>query len=165
MTAAGQEEPVYVLIADDNRPLAKGLAILLGLAGIEVETVHDGTEVLAAARARQPDALLLDIGLPGMNGIQVAEQMRSDQRFEQTLIIAVSAYSTDMLPGRSRQACFDHHLVKPVDFETILSLLAPLRHREEPQWGRLAPPVAAEIARAAGGSAPKGARDPGGLPR
>ena len=97
------------------------------LAGCDVETVHDGREVLKTALARRPDVLLLDIGLPGMDGFQVAEQIRSDPESRGLLIIAISGYNKDMFQGRSYRAGFDHHLVKPVDFQTVLSLIAPLR--------------------------------------
>ncbi len=119
---------LFILIADDNRDLAWTLALLLRLAGFDVETVHDGREVLRAVRARRPDFLLLDIGLPGMDGFQVAEQIRGDPAFKNVFIIAISGYSPDMFPGRSTRAGFDHHLVKPVDFQTLISLLARL-HR------------------------------------
>jgi CheY-like chemotaxis protein len=116
----------FILIADDNRDLAWGSATLLKLAGFDVETVHDGKDALRAARARRPDAILLDIGLPGLDGFQVAEQMRSDPLLKNVFIIAISGYDPDMFQGRSRQAGFDHHLVKPVDFQTITSLLSRL---------------------------------------
>jgi Response regulator receiver domain len=68
---------LFIFIADDNRDLAWSLSVLFRLAGFDVETVHDGHEVLRAVRARRPDAVLLDIGLPGMNGFQVAERRLS----------------------------------------------------------------------------------------
>ena len=115
----------FVLIADDHRDLAKTLAVLLKLAGFDAETVHDGRDALKAARAHRPDALLLDISLPGMDGVRVTEQMRSDPLLTNVLIIATSAYDPDMFRGHARRAGFDHRLVKPVAFPTILSLLAP----------------------------------------
>jgi two-component system CheB/CheR fusion protein len=119
---------LFILIADDNRDLAWTLALLSRLAGFDVETVHDGREVLRAVRARRPDFLLLDIGLPGMDGFQVAEQIKGEPACKKIIIIAISAYAPDMFPGRSMRAGFDHHLVKPVDFQTLISLLARL-HR------------------------------------
>jgi CheY-like chemotaxis protein len=117
---------LFILIADDNEDLAKSLSILLNLVGFDVETVHDGRDALRAALAHPPDAVLLDIGLPGMDGLQVAEQMRSDPRLKDILIIAISGYGPEMFEGRSQRAGFDHHLVKPVAFSTITSLLARL---------------------------------------
>jgi CheY-like chemotaxis protein len=113
----------FVLIADDHRDLAKTLALLLKLAGFDAEIVHDGRDALTAARAHRPDVLLLDISLPGLDGVGVTEQMRSDPRLSNVLIIATSAYEPDMFRGRSRRARFDHRLVKPVAFPTILALL------------------------------------------
>ena len=113
-----------ILIADDHRELAKTLAVLLNLAGFDAEIVHDGRDALKAARAHPPDALLLDISLPGMDGVRVTEQMRNDPLLSNVLIIATSAYDPHMFRGRSRRASFDYRLVKPVAFPTILSLLA-----------------------------------------
>lgn len=112
-----------VLIADDNRDLATGLSLLLKLFGFDVETVHDGHDALRAARARRPHVVLLDIGLPGLDGFQVAEQMRADAGLKTVLIIAISGHSPDMFPERSRRAGFDHHLVKPVSIKTLLPLM------------------------------------------
>lgn len=119
---------LFVLIADDNHDLATGLSILLAHDGFDVEAVHDGREVLKAALERTPDAFLLDIGLPGLNGFEIAAQVRSDPRFKESLLIAISAYDEDLFEDGSPSADFDHHLAKPFDSETILSLLAPLRH-------------------------------------
>jgi DNA-binding response OmpR family regulator len=113
----------HILIVEDNRDLAKGMSILLKYAGFEVETVHDGWEALRVSRARPPDAVLLDIGLPGLDGFQVSEAMRKEPDLKTVLIVAVSAYDQAAFPGRSKQAGFDHQLVKPVSFQTISSLL------------------------------------------
>jgi DNA-binding response OmpR family regulator len=67
-----------ILIADDNRDLAISLSILLKLVGFEVDIVHNGRDAVAAAKIRRPDVLLLDIGLPGLDGYQVARQFRID---------------------------------------------------------------------------------------
>jgi two-component system, chemotaxis family, CheB/CheR fusion protein len=117
----------FILIADDNQDLAKGLSILLKLSGFDVETVHDGTAALKAALAHRPDVLLLDIGLPGMDGFQVAEHIRSDPFIKDILIIAISGYNKDIFQGRSQRAGFDHHLVKPADPQALLSLIGQLR--------------------------------------
>jgi CheY-like chemotaxis protein len=113
-----------ILIADDNEDLAISLSILLKLLGFEVATVHNGPDALTVARIRRPDVLLLDIGLPGLNGYQVARQFRSDESLKKVLIIAISGYSPDMYPGRFQQEHFDHYLVKPVDFRALIPLIS-----------------------------------------
>jgi CheY-like chemotaxis protein len=113
----------YVLIADDNRDLAKGLSLLLKPAGFAVEIVHDGNDALRSARTRRPDIVILDIGLPGLDGFQVAEQMRRDEGLKNILLIAISGYGLDTFPERSRQADFDHRFVKPVGIEDLLPLM------------------------------------------
>lgn len=113
----------HILIVEDNRDLAKGMSILLKHAGFEVEIVHDGWDALRVSKARPPDAVLLDIGLPGLDGFQVSEAMRKHPDLKTVLIVAVSGYDQAMFPGRSQQAGIDHQLVKPVSFQTISSLL------------------------------------------
>ena len=92
----------FILIAEDNRDLAMSLSILLKLVGFEVETVHDGRDAVTVARTRKPDVLLLDIGLPGMDGYQVAAAFRSDAKLKDTFIIANSGYSPGMFSGTLR---------------------------------------------------------------
>ena len=89
----------FILIADDNRDLAISLSILLKLFGFEVDTVHNGRDAVTAANNRRPDVLLLDIGLPGLDGYQVARHFRSDGRLKDVFIIAISGYSPDMFSG------------------------------------------------------------------
>lgn len=117
---------LFILIADDNRDLARSLSILLKLVGCDVEVVHNGRDAVIVARLRKPDVLLLDIGLPILNGYQVAAEFRSDAKLKDVLIIAVSAYSPDMRPGRFQQNDFDHYLVKPVDFKTLVPLISKI---------------------------------------
>ena len=113
----------YILIVDDNRDLAKSVCILLKFSGFEVEAVHDGLEAIKAADIRRPEIVILDIGLPGLDGFQVAERMRDVPGLKDVLIIAMSAYDPDMFPRRSRGSCVDHYLVKPVRFENLISLI------------------------------------------
>jgi DNA-binding response OmpR family regulator len=113
----------FILIVDDDRDLAIILCMLLNLVGFDVVVAYNGYEALAIARTGKPDVLILDIGLPGLDGQEFARQFRSDDRLKTVLIIAHSAYSPDTAPGRSHEGIFDHHLVKPVDFETLLPLL------------------------------------------
>lgn len=112
-----------ILIADDNRDLAVSLSILLKLVGFETDTVYNGRDALAIAKNRRPDVLLLDIGLPGLNGYQVARQFRSDDKLKDVFIIAISGYSPDMFSSRSAQWDFDHYFTKPVEFKALLPFL------------------------------------------
>jgi signal transduction histidine kinase len=112
-----------ILVVDDNVDTARGMERLLKLLGNEAMAVHDGQAVVEAARTFRPDFVLLDIGLPGMDGYQVAATLRGDEIHKDAVIIAVSGYGQDEDRRRSRAAGFHHHLVKPVDFDTLLSLL------------------------------------------
>jgi CheY-like chemotaxis protein len=117
----------FILIADDNRDLAISLSILLKLVGFDVETVHNGRDAVTAAKNRRPDVLLLDIGLPDLDGYRVARLFRSDEQLKGVFIIAISGYSPDMFLERSTPGDFDHYFTKPVDFKTLLPLLGKTR--------------------------------------
>ena len=105
------------------------LARLLMRRGYEVHLAHDGPAALEAARVHPPAAVLLDIGLPGMDGYEVARRLRADLQpplRALRLVIALSGYGEDEDRRRSQKAGFDHHLVKPVDFEIVRTLLAKI---------------------------------------
>jgi PAS domain S-box-containing protein len=104
-----------VLVADDNVDAAESAALLLRLWGHEVRTVHDGLSVLQAVRDFGPEVILLDIGLPGMTGYEVAEQLRAQPEFESLVLAAMTGYGQDQDRRRSREAGFDLHLTKPLD--------------------------------------------------
>jgi PAS domain S-box-containing protein len=112
-----------ILVVDDNLDTAGALAGLLEMSGFEVRSAHDGREALDAARAHLPGAILLDIGLPGMDGYQVAEHLRREACLRDATIIAITGYGEEQAFRRSREAGFDHHLVKPVNYDTLLNLL------------------------------------------
>jgi CheY-like chemotaxis protein len=113
-----------ILIVEDNRALAKGMSIILKLEGYDVEVAHEGREALRVSRAHPPDIVLLDIGLPGMDGFQIAEEMRRDPDLKDVKIIAISGYDQEIFTGRADSAKFDHVLIKPIDFDNISALLA-----------------------------------------
>jgi CheY-like chemotaxis protein len=115
-----------ILIVDDNPDNAQGMARLLESSGHRVETAHDGPSAIDAARAHRPDVMLLDIGLPGMDGYEVAARIRSDECCKDTVIIGVSGYGQEEDRRRSREAGFNHHLVKPVDYDSLLALIGPM---------------------------------------
>jgi len=104
--------------------MAQSTAKLLTLSGHNVQTAYDGPSAIEAARAYRPDVILLDIGLPGMDGFDVAGQVRQQPELKNTVIIAISGYAENVDRTRSREAGFDHHLVKPIDFNTLMYLLA-----------------------------------------
>lgn len=116
-----------VLVIDDNPIIADTMGMLLEDIGHEFEAVHDGREALDAARNYRPDAILLDIGLPGMDGYEVCRALRQDHLFEHTTIIAQTGWGQDKDKELARDAGFDFHLTKPVplaDLQRILSGVA-----------------------------------------
>lgn len=115
-----------ILVVDDNADAAESLAELLELDGHEVFCAGDGREALDAARAHQPELILLDIGLPGKNGYEVAKELRAAPDLKQPVLVAISGYGQDGDRERSQEAGFQHHLVKPVDFVAIQALLESL---------------------------------------
>lgn len=125
--SASQSAGVRVLVVDDNVDSAESMALLLSLDGHDVRTAFDGPGALTVAGEFQPEAVLLDIGLPGMDGYEVARQMRGLPGLQKALMIAVTGYGQADDRARSKAAGFDHHLVKPVDPEILSALLATLR--------------------------------------
>jgi two-component system CheB/CheR fusion protein len=111
-----------VLIVDDNADAAAGLARLLRASGYAAVVAADGPAALAAAASDRPGCVLLDIGLPGMDGYDVARRLRDDAGLTDALIVAVSGYAPD--PNRATAAGINHHLVKPLDLDALLALLA-----------------------------------------
>lgn len=115
-----------ILVVDDNVDAAESMALLLQLGGHAVRTAHDGPSGVHAAQEFAPDAVLLDIGLPGMNGYEVAQQMRRDARLRDTILIAVTGYGSSEDRARALEAGFDHHLTKPVEPEALDALIRSL---------------------------------------
>lgn len=114
-----------ILVVDDNIDAARMLSLLLRALGPhEVLLAHDGPGALVAARQHQPDVVLLDIGLPGMSGYEVAEGLRQDERVSDSLLVAVTGYGTEADQRRARAAGFDLHLVKPVAVDVLQEVLA-----------------------------------------
>jgi PAS domain S-box-containing protein len=113
-----------ILVVEDNVDTAKGMTRLLELLGHEVWTAHNGNEALEIARERGPDFALLDIGLPAMDGYEVARRLRQEERCRQTVIVAISGYGQEDDLARGRGVGFDHHLVKPIDHDALLMILS-----------------------------------------
>ena len=128
-TAPDSKGRQRVLVVDDNVDAADSLALILRITGYEVLCTYDGPCALDAAQNLNPDVVVLDIGLPGMTGYEVARKLRQQSRFENTPIIAVTGYGQEYDRTKSRQAGFDHHLVKPVNPDDLRSCLAKGRTR------------------------------------
>jgi PAS domain S-box-containing protein len=115
-----------VLVVDDNEDAAVSLAALLRLSGHHARTVHEPFETLAVAEADRPDVILLDIGMPGLDGYQLARRIRSQPWGRDIVLVAVTGWGREEDRERSRDEGFDRHLVKPVDTETLTALLDSL---------------------------------------
>jgi CheY-like chemotaxis protein len=114
---------LHILVVDDNEDAADSLAMLLFMDGHEVRSAYAGASAVRIARNWCPDAVVQDIGMPGMSGYDVARALRQRPDTRKILLIAVSGSEER---ARSEDAGFDHHLVKPVDFDEIRDILARL---------------------------------------
>lgn len=112
-----------ILIVDDNVDSAKSLAEVLGLTGNETLVAHDGLAAVDAAEQHRPDVILLDIGLPKLNGYDVCQRIRASSWAANVLIIALTGWGQDEYRRKSAEAGFDGHLVKPVDLTELMKLL------------------------------------------
>ena len=115
-----------MLVVDDNEDSAEMLAKLLKRTGHDVRTAYSGPAALDVAAAHLPDAVLLDIGLPGINGYEVARRLRLLPHLKGVKIVAMTGYGQDTDRQLAREAGFDSHLTKPVDFVKVEELLTTL---------------------------------------
>jgi len=113
-----------VLIVDDNVDAAEMLAFALGDLGHDVQVAHDGAQAIETARAFKPDVAFVDLGLPVLDGLEVAARLRADPEFRDTRLVALTGFSQEEDRRRTRDAGFDFHLVKPVDLERLAELAA-----------------------------------------
>jgi signal transduction histidine kinase len=118
--------PRRILVVDDSKDAAESLAMLLSLSGHHVVVAHDGVEALAMAAAEHPEVILLDIGLPGMDGYEVCRRARQNGLTD-ALIVAMTGYGQERDRQRSMEAGFDTHTVKPVELDHLMELLASRR--------------------------------------
>ena len=121
--AAPQPPARRILVVDDNADAAQSLALLLQAMGNEVHTAPDGAAGLRAAEALQPELILLDIGMPGMNGYDACRAIRAEPWAGATTLVALSGWGQEEHKARARAAGFDHYLVKPVDLAALRQLL------------------------------------------
>ena len=123
--AAGVQPGTRVLVVDDSVDTVESTARLLKLHGHEVQTACDASEAIAAALRWHPEFVLLDLGLPNIDGYQVAARIRQEASCQGTVLIAVTGYGRPEDRQRSREAGITYHLLKPVDPGALLALLSP----------------------------------------
>ncbi len=116
-----------ILIVDDNRDAADSLAMVLRIRSNDVRTAYDGKEGVDTAEAFRPDVILFDIGMPTLNGYEACRRVREQSWGHSIVLIAVTGWGQDEDRRRSRDAGFDHHMVKPVDVPALINLLAQVR--------------------------------------
>ena len=120
---ADPEPRCKVLVADDNRDAADSLAMILGLSGYQVCVAHTGRQAIEMAMMQQPDAVILDIGMPDVNGYDVARHLRTEGWGRQLFLLAITGWGQSNDKERAKAAWFDQHLTKPVDVGQIEDLL------------------------------------------
>jgi CheY-like chemotaxis protein len=114
-----------ILIADDNQDALESLALMLRMEGHEVTCASDGEEALALAGERRPEIVVLDVGMPKLDGCEVARRIRAESWGRGAILVALTGWGQDVDRRRSREAGFDMHLVKPVDPATLCDMLVP----------------------------------------
>ena len=128
-----EEEPVRssgrrrVLVVDDNRDAAVSLAMMLKLMGNETKTAHDGLEALDVAAAYRPELILLDIGMPKLNGYDTARHIRQQPWGKGVVLVALTGWGQEEDRRKSQDAGFDHHMTKPIEPAALEKLLANLK--------------------------------------
>ena len=115
-----------VLIVDDSHDAAESLAMMLQFDGHETHMAHDGFEAIDAAEQLRPEIVLLDIGLPRLNGYEACRRIRQEPWGKQMTLVALTGWGQEEDRQRSREAGFDTHMVKPIDFDVLRKLLASL---------------------------------------
>jgi CheY-like chemotaxis protein/two-component sensor histidine kinase len=118
--------PHRVLVVDDNRDAADSLGMLLKLLGADVKVVYDGLSALEVIGTFSPAVVLMDIGMPGLDGHEVARRVRHDLGLREVTLIAMTGWGQEDDRRRSQEAGFNHHVVKPIDVDALQTLLASL---------------------------------------
>jgi signal transduction histidine kinase len=127
VTAEGGGRPLRVLVVDDNVDAAATLGMLLEAYGYVAEVEHDSHRALERARQQRPDVALLDIGLPEMDGNELARRLRADPQTGAIVLVAITGYGQEQDRRAAFEAGFDHHLVKPVDMDELARVLADIQ--------------------------------------
>ena len=120
----GTPQALRILVVDDNEDAAASLAMLLALSGHAVEVENSGQTALRKAETFLPQAVLCDLGMPGMSGHEFATRLRQDRRFAATLLVALTGWGSEDDKRRSRAAGFNEHLIKPASVDEVAALLA-----------------------------------------
>jgi CheY-like chemotaxis protein len=135
MTAGPQSRPSQlpsaiarwrILVVDDNRDAADSLGTLLEMQGADVSVVHDGSAALTAIATHRPSVVLLDIGMPGIDGYELARRARKQPGGQDITLIALTGWGQDKDRRLSEEAGIDYHLIKPVEFQALVDLLSRL---------------------------------------
>jgi CheY-like chemotaxis protein len=113
-----------VLVVDDNHDAATSMSLLLKILGAEVEVANSGPAALLAVESYRPAVVLLDLGMPEMDGYEVARRIRERPEFDDVTLIALTGWGQDEDRRRAQEAGFNHHLVKPADISSLQELLA-----------------------------------------
>lgn len=128
----GEHRHYRILVVDDNRDAAFSMGAILRRNGHRVEVTYDGTEALVRGAELQPDLVIMDIGMPGMNGYEACRMMRERTWGRAASIVALSGWGQEADRQRSMDAGFDRHMVKPISMATLLALLTDLSRRSTP---------------------------------
>ena len=147
---AAESQALRILVVDDNQDSAISMTLLLELQGHEVHVAHAGEAALSVASEKRPDVILLDIGMPGMNGYEVARHLRAQEAFTHTLLVAITGYGRASDLKQTESAGFDHHLVKPVDYEKLQAVLSTCAAGNPGSRRNAVPRPEVEIERVAG---------------
>ena len=115
-----------ILVVDDNEDSAESLTVLLRMQGHQVESAHDGSNAVEAAERFRPEVILLDLGMPGMNGYEVCREIRKQPWGGEVLLIAQTGWGQDQDRQRTKDAGFDGHLTKPIDHHRLAKILTDL---------------------------------------
>lgn len=115
-----------IVVADDNADSAASLAMMLRILGHDVQTAHDGQQAVDLATTFLPDVMLLDIGMPTMDGYEAAQLLRKNPDLDKLVLVALTGWGQEDDKRRSEEAGFDHHVTKPIDLAVLQSLLKPL---------------------------------------
>jgi CheY-like chemotaxis protein len=131
MTTTHAATGLRILVVDDDRDTTESTALLLSLSGHEAHCAYDGPSALAEARTWHPDVVLLDLQMPGMDGLEVARRLRQDPALEHVFIACISGHGYPVHRDRSLEAGCDEHFIKPIDPKTLQTLLERLAELEK----------------------------------